>query len=143
MTQPNRVGVIVGDRNAALALLAAIGEALRSSPRSVSEAGLIPAPARSVDEVLDRLRGASLLFDLEALCWQPWVNANPLRFLRTHARQKGVLAVWPGPVRHGIASFSAPGRHDYVSLDASGFTVLHPVTTRFPDETPYMIERIP
>lgn len=143
LTGPDQICLVEGARTATRSLLNTLGDALGVIPRSMSEVGLAPTPARTTDELLDRLSDNSVFFDLEALCWQPWLKADPLRFLRRLARRRGVVAIWPGAVRNGTASFSTPGRNDYVSFSASGLIVLRPVVTRFPDEVPYTLERIP
>jgi hypothetical protein len=143
LTRPNQVSLIAGDRPDARKLLATLGEVFGSEPRSLTAAGLTPEPVSLAGALADQLDGSYLLYDLECLCWQPWLNADPLRFLRLHARRHGVIAVWPGHVSHGVASFSAPGRRDHVAVSAAGVTVLRPVATRFPDEVPFTLERIP
>ena len=138
--RPEQVCLVEGEREGARNLLNVLGQALAAAPMSISEVGLGPAPARTTDDLLGRLRGGFLLYDLEALCWQPWLNVNPLRFLRALARQGGVIALWPGTVHQGTASFSAPGRRDHATFDATSLGLLRPVVT--PDEVPYTFERI-
>jgi len=142
MTRPEQITLVNGERIAARNLLDVLGDVLRVAPTSVSEVGLTPTPAQSVNELHDRLGASALLYDCESVCWQPWLNVDPLRFLRTHARRRGVIALWPGSVSNGVASFSAPGRRDHVSFDATGIFVLRPTITRFPDQVPYTLERI-
>lgn len=141
MVRPDTVAVIAGERDAGRALLDVLGDVLGSKPRSVTEAGLTPTPARTANELLDRLEGSPLLYDIEALCWQPWLHADLLRFLRSHARRHGVVALWPGTVQDRTATFSVPGRRDHVSFDVAGVSVLTPVHTRYPDEVPFTLER--
>lgn len=112
-------------------------------PTSVTEVALGGAPAETSHDLLERLAGRSLLFDLETICWSPWLHLDPMRLLREHARGHGVLAVWPGTVSGRTATFSAPDRRDYVAADVRGLSVLRTVPTRFPDEVPFTIERIP
>ena len=54
-----------------------------------------------------------------------------------------MVALWPGRITGRVATFAAPGRTDYVRVDVTGISVLRPVLTRFPDEVPFEIERIP
>lgn len=143
LTRSNQVSLIAGDRTKSRKLLDTLGEVFGSEPRSLTSAGLTPEAVTLTGALADELGGSYLLHDLECLCWQPWLNAEPLRFLRILARRNGVFAVWPGSVSDGVASFSAPGRRDHVSVSASGVTVLRPVATRFPDEAPFTLERIP
>jgi hypothetical protein len=124
-------------------LLDTLGEVLGLIPKSLTEAGLASTPVWSANELLTRIDGSSLLYDMESVCWQPWLNIDLPRFLRTIARRSGVIGLWPGFVQYRTCSFSAPGRRDHVSFDASGIVVLRPVTTNFPDEVPYTLERIP
>ena len=83
------------------------------------------------------------MYDLEAICWDRGRGLDLLRFLRMHARKGGVVALWPGRITERVATFSAPGRRDYVRIALTELSVLRPVATRFPDEIPFEIERIP
>lgn len=143
LKRSNVVTLICGDRKHSCHLLHVLGEALAVTPESVTALALTGSPAGSDQELLERLSGYTLLFDLEALCWSPWLRLDPVRLLRLHARQLGVVAVWPGQVVGRTVSFSAPGRRDYVSVDAAGVRILRPIPTRFPDEVPFTIERTP
>lgn len=136
------VGGEAGDQVAGSAVLAELGRALTAAPVSVTEVGLAGVPARSSQELLGRLEGHPLLFDLEALCWSPWLAVDLRRFLELHARRSGVVALWPGRVSGRVAVFSAPGREDHQRVELGGWSVLRPVPTRFPDEAPFAIERI-
>ncbi|MCY3923939.1 MAG: hypothetical protein OXG52_00285 [bacterium] len=110
---------------------------------SVTEVGLAGTPAGTWQELLDRLEGHPLLYDLEALCWEPWLLVDLRRFLQLLSRKAGVIALWPGRVGDAVASFSEPGRRDHVRVELAGLSVLRPVPTRFPDEVPFEIERAP
>ena len=136
------VGSESAQRAVGLAVLDGLGEALGTTPMSVSEVGLSENPARTWQDLLDRLEGHPLLFDLEALCWDPWLSLDVRRFLELHARRSGVVVLWPGPVTGRVATFSAPGRRDYVRVELAGWSILRPVPTRFPDEIPFEIKRI-
>ena len=120
-----------------------LGRALGAAPVSVTEVGLAGTPAGTWQELLDRLEGHPLLYDLEALCWEPWLLVDLRRFLQLLARKAGVIALWPGRVGDAVASFSEPGRRDHVRVELAGMSVLRPVPTRFPDEVPFEIERAP
>ena len=89
------------------------------------------------------MSGYSLLYDLEALFWVAWLRIDPVRYLRHHARERGVVALWPGRVSGKVATFSDPGRRDHLRTELSDLSVLRPLPTRFPDEIPFEIERIP
>jgi hypothetical protein len=140
--RPNNVSFIYGDRSERLGLIEQISDATGQVSASVTEAALCPIPATSVDDVAKRLKGRSLLFDLEAICWSPWLRLDLLRFLRLHARNHGVISAWPGHRVGRALTFSQPGRPDYVNFDARGLALLHPTKTRFPDELPFTLERI-
>ena len=114
-----------------------------ATPVSVTEVMLSRAPVRRWDELTQRLTGCPLLFDLEVLCWEREPALDLMRVLRLHARQHGAVALWPGRIAERVATFSAPGRRDHVRVALTNVTVLRPVPTRFPDEVPFEIERIP
>ena len=130
------------ERAVGLAVLDDLGEALGTAPVSVTEVGLTGSAAGTGQAVLERLEGHPLLYDLEALCWGPWLGLDVRRFLELHARRSGVVALWPGRVTDRVAAFSAPGRRDHMRVGLAGWSVLRPVPTRFPDEVPFEIERI-
>ncbi len=140
--RPGALTLICGSRPSSIQLLRSLGEAMALEPASVTEVALTEVPARTSHELLERLAGRRLLFDLETICWSPWLHLDPMRLLREHARSQGVLAVWPGTVSARTATFSAPDRRDYVAVDVRGLSVLRTVPTRFPDEVPFVIERI-
>lgn len=143
LRRPGSVSLIVGDRAAGLALLEKLGRALDAQPASITELGLEQTPARSERELSSRLSRYSLLFDLEALFWSAWLPIDPVRYLRHHARKRGVIALWPGRVSGRVTTFSDPGRQDHLRAELADVCVLRPVPTRFPDEVPFEIERIP
>ena len=100
-------------------------------------------PFRRFGDLTERLAGCPLLFDLEVLCWRREPALDLPRFLRLHARKHGTVVLWPGRITERVATFSEPGRRDFVRLALTEVTVLSPVPTRFPDEVPFEIERIP
>ena len=131
------------ERTDGIGLLTALGDAFGNRPVSVSEAALDLQPTASASELAARLADASLLFDLEVICWRPGLRIDPVRFLRNLATTRGVVALWPGSISGDRATFSAPGRTDHVDADIGGIAVLRPLTTHFPDQVPFTIERIP
>ena len=141
--RPDGLTLICGHRQASCRLLGELGEAMSVEPVSLTELALAGEPARTAQELLDRLTGKTLLFDLETICWSPWLRLDPVRFLRQHSHRQGIVAVWPGTVTGRTVTYSATDRRDYVSADARGLGVLRPIPTRFPDEVPFTIERIP
>ncbi|MYE98371.1 MAG: hypothetical protein F4017_08265 [Acidimicrobiaceae bacterium] len=137
------VGLVAGERTKGMAVLYELGRVIGTAPVSITEVVLSRAPSCRWEELADRLAGCPLLFDLESLCWDRGLGLDVLRFLRMHARESGVVALWPGRITGRIATFSAPGRRDYVRTALAELSVLRPVPTRFPDEVPFEIERIP
>lgn len=140
--RPGAVTLVCGPRQSALDLLRTLGEALSIEPVSLTEVALAEIPVESAQELMDRLADPNVLFDLETICWSPWLRLDPLRFLRQCARRHGVLALWPGSVTGRVVTFGAPDRRDYVNGNGEGLSVLRLVPTRFPDEVPFVIERI-
>lgn len=110
---------------------------------SLTEVALSDPPIRRGEELTERLADCPLLFDLETLCWNQGLGIDPLRFLRLHARKLGVVALWPGRITGRVATFSAPGRKDHQRVVLAELSVVRSVTTRFPDEVPFRVERIP
>ena len=143
LSRPESLGLIAGDRQDGLAVLHELGRAFRSAPVSVTEVMLSGTPFRHSDDLTERLAGCPLLFDLEVLCWRQEPALDLQRFLRLHARKHGTVALWPGRITERVAMFSESGRRDFVRFALTEVTVLRPVPTRFPDEVPFEIERIP
>ena len=143
LSRPETVGLIAGDRADGLAVLHQLGLVFGATPVSITEVMLSRAPVRRRDDLTQWLAGCPLLFDLEVLCWDRGPSLDLMRALRLHARQHGTVALWPGRIAERVATFSAPGRRDYVRVALTNVTVLRPVPTRFPDEVPFEIERIP
>ena len=137
------VGLVAGDRAEGLVVLRELGLVFGVAPVSVTEAMLSGDPVCRWDDLAARVAGCPLLFDLEALCWHREPGLDLLRFLRLQARAHGVVALWPGRIKERFATFSAPGRRDHVRIALADMSVLRPVRTRFPDEVPFEIERIP
>ena len=143
LSRRESVGLITGDRADGLAVLHELGRVFGVAPVSVTAVLLSPDQCRRWDELTERLANCPLLFDLEVLCWDRGPALDLMRFLRQHARDCGVVALWPGRIAERVATFSAPGRRDHVRVALTSVTVLRPVPTRFPDEVPFEIERIP
>ena len=143
LARRDSVGLVAGGRVEGLAVLHELGRVFGVAPASVTEVVLSSGPVRQWRELAERLAGCPLLFDLEALCWDRGMGLDLLRFLRLHAHKHGVVALWPGRITEQTATFSMPGRRDYVRVALGELSVLRPVRTRFPDEVPFEIERIP
>lgn len=137
------VGLVAGGRAEALAVLHELGRVVGTAPASITEVVLTDVPFRRWEDLAGRLAGCPLLYDLESLCWDRGLGLDVLRFLRLHARDRGTVALWPGRIAERIATFSAPGRRDFVRFALGELSVLRPVRTHFPDEVPFKIERIP
>ena len=137
------VGLVAGGRAEGLAVLGELGRVVGAVPVSLTEVVLSDVPVCRWEDLAGRLAGCPLLYDLEAICWDRGRGLDLLRFLRMHARDRGVVALWPGRIAERSATFSAPGRRDYVRIALAELSVLRPVATRFPDEVPFEIERIP
>lgn len=87
------------------------------------------------------LRGHRVLVDLDVLFW-PDVLVDPLRLLRTLARYTPLVALWPGEISGGRATYSEPGRRDHYDQPVPAEAiVLRARSTTFPDELPYEVER--
>lgn len=142
MRRAGSLSLVVADRVSGLRVLDALGAVLDARPTSITQQALTAPLPRTDAELLERLVDAFLLFDVESLCWRPWLRIEPLNLLRIHARHKGVIALWPGTVAGRVAVFSEPGRRDYVYTNLRDVTLLRPVATQFPDEVPFAVERI-
>ena len=89
-----------------------------------------------------RLSDASILVDIEIL-FEPKLELDPIQLLRNLARRKPRLALWPGQIVGGLASYSELGRGDWYESRLENAIVLRPTASQFPDEVPYTAERIP
>lgn len=143
LARAESVGLVAGERAAGRAVLNELGRVFGAAPTSITEVMLSRAPCRRWDELAEQLKGCPLLFDLEVLCWNREPALDLPRFLRLHARERGTVALWPGRITERVATFSAPGRRDYVRVALTDIAVLRPVPPRFPDEVPFAMERIP
>ena len=141
ISRPGVLSLIkASDPTAALDLLTVLAHAIGEPVVSISLTILCDGLCSTEREVMQRLAGLRMLYDLEALCWQPWLNINPVRLLQQLARQRSVVAVWPSVIEGRIIEFSIPGRRDHVRADAAGINVLRPVRSQFPDEVPFILE---
>lgn len=100
-----------------------------------------PSQPPSLAEIEAACGTATVIADIDVLMW-PAVQVSPLQLLSGLARRRPTIAVWPGDVRGGRATYSAPGRPDYHDIALRGVSVLRPRDTRFPDEIPFTIERV-
>jgi hypothetical protein len=95
----------------------------------------------SIAEIERACDGATVITDLDALMW-PDMHVSPLQLLTTLARHRPTIAIWPGNISRGRATYSATGRPDHYDITLHDVIVLRPRFTRFPDEVPFTIERI-
>ena len=95
----------------------------------------------SVADVESACGDATVITDLDVLLW-PEMHIAPLQLLAARARRRPTIAVWPGHIAGGRATYSAPGRPDHHDIPLRDAIVLRPRGTRFPDEVPFTIERI-
>jgi hypothetical protein len=96
----------------------------------------------SVFDVESACGDATVLTDLDVLLW-PEMNIAPLQLLAARSRTRPAIAVWPGRISYERATYSAPGRPDHHDIPLHDTVVLRPRASRFPDEVPFTIERIP
>lgn len=100
----------------------------------------LPDPP-SGDQVETLLRPCPLLVDIEIL-FAPQLAVDPVAFLRRRARLAGpTVALWPGGLARGRASFSAAQREDRYDRPVEDVLILRPVPRAFPDEPCFEIER--
>lgn len=97
-------------------------------------------PSGSAIEAM--LVDSRVLTNLHVLFW-PDLATDPLALLRNLAYRHSLVAVWPGGLRNGRATYSEPGRPDAYDEDLSDVLVLHPIPVRYPDDIPYTLERVP
>lgn len=134
---------IQGPAQAAQALLGQIATLAGLPITSVSEVALFGPKEWSERDLTERLLGKQFLADLECLFWKPVWAIDPIRFCRRMAQKRGIVACWPGEIQDRLAHFSAHGRPDHFEAQVSDLVVLRPVQTRFPDEPPFSLLRIP
>jgi hypothetical protein len=97
-----------------------------------------PGPQQIVDQLID----GSIFSDLEIL-FGPELQLSPVFLFRQLARSGPRVFLWPGEIDSKTARFSRPGRRDHYEAGISDTVILRARRRRFPDETPYEIERVP
>lgn len=95
----------------------------------------------TADEIAVACANATVLTDIDLLFW-PASHVQALPFLTARGRRHPTIAVWPGQIADGRATYSAPGRPDHNDVAVRDVIILRPCTTRFPDEVPFRSERI-
>lgn len=94
-----------------------------------------------IAEAVQRNSGRStLLVDIDGL-FAPQLGLDVVALTLRLSQRRALLVCWPGRIDSGRMSYSLPGRPDYVHEPARGLVVLRPVSTHFPDEVPYTVER--
>ncbi|NMC34868.1 MAG: hypothetical protein GYA36_20805 [Veillonellaceae bacterium] len=134
-----RLALVEGGPGPALRL----AEVLGIDPCRVGQrlAGFTSAPdLTAVQRLLD---GERVLMDLDVL-FEPALQLDPLALLREQARRVGgVVAVWPGGIGDGRATYSVAGRFDRYDAALADAIVLRAQPVVFPDDVPFTMERIP
>lgn len=95
----------------------------------------------ATEEISQACGNATVISDIDLLFW-PALPTRALPFLTARARRVPTIAVWPGKIAGGRATYSALGRPDYTDVALRNVVVLRPRATKFPDEVPFRIERI-
>ncbi len=138
--RPGRLALLCGagaDRAAEM-----LGAATGWSPLRVGRVLTATDAPPDPEAVRTVLSDANLLLDCEIL-FDPELGTDPLQLLRVLARRSPRVAVWPGRIEGGRATYSRPGRRDHYERPLSDAVVLRPRPSGFPDEVPYTLERIP
>jgi hypothetical protein len=114
-----------------------IGARVVSLGRAVAESHQPP----TTDELDIACGDATVITDIDLLLW-PALRVPVVPFLAARRGRRTTVAVWPGRITAGRATYSAPGRPDHYDIALRDVIVLRPRPTRFPDEVPFDIERI-
>jgi hypothetical protein len=95
----------------------------------------------TANDIVVACANATVITDIDLLFWPP-SPTRALPFLTACARRRPTIAVWPGQIVGGRATYSALGRPDHHDAAVRDVIILRPRTTRFPDEVPFSTERI-
>lgn len=95
----------------------------------------------TAEEISEACGNATVITDIDLLFW-PASPTRALPFLTARARRLPTIAVWPGEIAGGRATYSAIGRPDHSDVALGDVIILRSRTTRFPDEVPFRTERI-
>ena len=87
-------------------------------------------------------KGTALLLDIDVL-FTPALRIEVMSQLRRTSQSRALIVAWPGQIAGGRLSYSLPGRADHLDEPVRDLVVLRPVSTEFPDEVPYTVERYP
>ena len=136
---PGRIGLVAGGENGE-ELITRVAACADEPPMSVGACVVEECPITD-DSIQRRLSDSSILMDIEIL-FEPRLQVDPIQLLRSLSRRRFRIALWPGRISAGIATYSELGRDDWYESRLENVIVLRPRITRFPDEVPYTIERI-
>jgi hypothetical protein len=137
--RPGRIALVVQRPEGAMEKLAdALGQPVLLVGRALTQSEAPPEPS----QITARLERGLLFDDIEIL-FAPELALNPVTLIRDLARRGPRIVRWPGPLKENFATFSKPARRDYFAATVSNTVVLHPRPTRFPDEVPFSVRRIP
>lgn len=139
-TNPGRLALVVDGENGE-GLVTRLA-ALADEPVTLVGAVIVQDPPITGESFERRLSDSSILADIEIL-FEPNLEIDPIQLLRNLARRKPRVALWPGQIAGGLASYSELGRGDWYGSRLENAIVLRPTASQFPDEVPYTVERIP
>lgn len=135
-----RIALVVGD--AASDVARRIAEAWGTEVMCVGRVLTSGDRPPTREEVL-RAFDTGEVFDEIEILFSPELALDPIDALRSMARMRPRLCVWPGTIAGRRAAFSLPGRGDRCDEQLADVVVLRARDTVFPDETPFEVERIP
>lgn len=104
--------------------------------------GTMDRPPLAAELMAGLSAAATLLLDIDVL-FTPQLQIEVVSQLRRTSQNTALIVVWPGRIAGGRLSYSLPGRADHLDEAARDLVVLRPVSTQFPDEVPYILERYP
>jgi hypothetical protein len=131
------LALIVGPNSNDLAANLAVNRGL-----DVGNAGLLLTKNEAWREPERSLRAYRVLTNLDVV-FSREILISPMRLLTRLARRHSVVAVWPGEISDGVASYSEPGRRDHFESQVPDEAlVVRTKTTTFPDQASFEVERI-
>lgn len=136
-----RFAILVGPRADTEVTVSRLRDDLGVEVVSVGRTFCERQSAPTMSEIEDALMAATVLTDIDML-FAPALHLPVLGFLARRSRERPTIAVWPGAVSQGRATYSSPGRLDFQSEAITNAVIIHSRPTRFPDEVPFEIERI-
>ena len=137
--QRGRLALVRSDAPAVMTLTQ-IAALVDEKPTSVGR--LLTHDESELANVERLIADAKFLSDCDILFW-PTLRVEPLTLLRSLARRRPRIAVWPGVIEGNRVTYSQPGRQDWYEGVLTDTLVLKPRPTTYPDDVPYTEERIP